>query len=107
MKISRFARVFVIALSLSGVTTLSWSAEIETAAKDAPGAISGDAIVTKIDNGKVTLQALNDSSKEMTLPMDNTTKLKVGDKVKVQGNSVSAAESIPGKVDLPEQKTTP
>jgi len=107
MKICGYARVVVIILSLLGFVALSWSAGTETAAKDAQGAVGSDAIVTKIDSGKVTLQSASDISKEITLPIDETAKLKVGDKVKVQGNAISPAATGTGIIDPPEKKTNP
>jgi hypothetical protein len=103
MKICSYVKVFVIFACLFGFASLSWSDNTVPAAQDAQGVVGEEAIIAKIDNGKVTLQSSSDGSKVITVSLNDTASLKVGDKVKVQGNSVSKIDAMPGSTDQPAQ----
>jgi hypothetical protein len=107
MKIWSYLKVVVLFACLFGFTALSWSEPSVPAGQDAQGVVGEEAVVTKIDNDKVTLQSMRDGSKEVTVSLNDAPNLKVGDKVKVQGNTVSKPDAMPSASDQSAQDPNP
>ncbi len=107
MKIRNFVKVIVLFACLFGITALSWSDNTVPAAQDAQGIVGEDAIVAQIDNQKVTLKSSNGESREVTVSLNDVANLKVGDKVKVQGNNVTKLDAMPGATDQHAQDPKP
>jgi hypothetical protein len=107
MKIRNYVKVIVLFACLFGFAALSWSDNNVPAAQDTQGVVGDEAIVARIDNEKVTLQSSSDGSKEITVSLNDAANLKVGDKVKVQGNNVTKLDEMPGATDQPAQDPKP
>jgi hypothetical protein len=99
MKILRFIKASVFFFCLFGLVVAAWSEEKNDPAKEAQKAVGEEAIVAKIDREKVTLQSTTDKSKEYTVSLSDTGELKIGDKVRVLGNSIKKLESMPETVN--------
>ncbi len=71
-----------------GSAASGWSTEPADPVKAAYSALGNDAIVTRIENGTVTLQSLGDSSKEYQLAANYVENARIGDRVKIDGNGI-------------------
>jgi hypothetical protein len=92
MRISSVIKAFVLFLCVFRFAPTAWADKVADPVKSAQEVLGDEALISKIESEKVTLQSLTDVSKEFTVSLSDTGKLKVGDKVRVQGNSVSKIE---------------
>lgn len=95
MNFARFIKEVAIMASLVACAAPAWAAE--PTAKNAQEIVGEEAVVSKVDRDQITLQSATQQGKECTLPMPDTKDLKVGDKVKVEGNAVMKVESMRGQ----------
>ncbi len=102
MKISRLIKAFAIIACLFGFVMTAWSDDVGALGKGAQGIIGDEAIISKIERDKVTLRSATDANKVITVSLDNAGDLKVGDKVKVQGNIVKKLDAAPDPAAQPE-----
>jgi len=89
MKLSWLLKVAMVLTCLFGFTVTAWSVEVSKMNKSAQDIVGQIAIVSGIDNGKIMLTSASDVSKKCDIPLSSSGELlKVGDKVKVEGNIV-------------------
>jgi hypothetical protein len=79
-----------------GIAVTAWSTEMTDPAKAAYSALGDEAVVTKIENGTVTLQSATDSSKEFLLAAKYVENARVGDRVKIDRNGIRKVEKPSG-----------
>lgn len=96
MKIFRFVKAGVVFMALSAFAVTAWADDTVKSGKNAQEIVGEEAIVAKVGTDQVTLLSATDKNKECTIPMADAGELKVGDKVKVQGNVVMKVEAMPG-----------
>ncbi len=102
MKIARLVKAFTVISCLLGFAVTAWSDDMGPQGKGAQGVVGDEAIVSRIDRDKVTLRSATDVSKEITVSLSNAGDLKIGDKVKVQGNIVKKLDALSENAPLPE-----
>ncbi len=107
MKIRSVLKVVLLFGCLFGFAAVSWSDNTVPAVQDAQGVVGEEAIVSRIDNDKVTLRSSSDGNKEFTVSLTDAANLRVGDKVKVQGNKVSKLDAMPGASGQPAKEQKP
>ncbi len=107
MKFWSFLKMVVLFGCLLGFAAVSWANDTVPASQDAQGVVGEEAIVANIDNDKVTLRSSGDATREFTVSSADAANLKVGDKVKVQGNNVSKLDAIPGASGRPAKEQKP
>ena len=97
MKIVKMSKTVLICVSLLGLAIPCLANETPAA-----GNVSGnneqkiqqeEAIVVRIDQNNVTLQAVGDKDKKLTAPFINAAEFKAGDKVVLMGNTLKKASS--------------
>ena len=86
MKIKRILKAALICVSLLGLSVPCLATETPASGNYAQKIQQEEAIVVRIDQNNVTLQAVGDKSKITTAPFSNAAEFKVGDKVIVVGN---------------------
>jgi hypothetical protein len=92
MRISSVIKAFVLFLCVFRFAPAAWADKFTDPVKNAQEVLGDEALIAKIEREKVTLQSTADKSREFTVSLSDTGELKVGDKVRVQGNSVSKIE---------------
>ncbi len=102
MKITKFVKAFTVIACLIGFAVSAWSDDVGAPAKGAQGVVGDEAIISKIDRDKVTRRSATDINKEITVSLNNAGDLKVGDKVKVQGNIVKKLDARSEPAPQPE-----
>ena len=79
---------------LLGFAAAAWSGDAEKSIGSAQDEVGNEAVVSVIDNEKITLRSTTDQNRMCTIPLSNAGELlKVGDKVRVQGNIVKKIEA--------------
>ncbi len=109
MRITKSIKAFTVISCLLGFVVTAWSDDIGAAGKGAQGVVGDEAVISKIERDKVTLRSATDVNKEITVSLNNAGDLKVGDKVKVQGNIVRKLDALSEPAPQPEagSKTGP
>ncbi len=102
MNFSGLLKVALLFTCIFGFTTAAWADNTVKTAKSAQESVGEEAIVSGIDNEKITLRSTADVTRMCTIPMSNAAEeLKLGDKVKVQGNIVKKIEAKADPATLP------
>jgi len=99
MKIEQMSKTVVICASLLVLAIPCLASEIPVSANNAQKYQQEEAIVIRVDQNNVTLQAVGDKDKKLTAPFTNASEFKAGDKVILSGNTLKKASS--------DSKTTP
>ena len=107
MRLFRFCMAVSLSFCLTVFAAAAWSTE-SAGAPEKIGAVTGEeAVITKIDNDLITLQSINDNNKVFVISMSDNWKLKVGDKVSVQRNSINKLETTADPATMPEAVRDP
>ncbi len=102
MNFSGLLKVALLLTCIGRFTTAAWADNTVSAARSAQETVGDEAIVSGIDNEKITLRSTADVAKMCTIPMSNASEeLRPGDKVKVQGNIVKKIEAKNDPATLP------
>lgn len=102
MKITGIIKSLTVISCLFTFVVTAWSVDLSASGKSAQGTVGDEAVVSKIDRDKITLRSAIDANKEITVSMNNPGDLKVGDKVKVQGNIIKKLDAISDTGAQPE-----
>jgi hypothetical protein len=66
------------------------TADITAGAKDFNSKLGGTGIILAIQGNQVTMQALNDRTKTVTIGVNDASRLRIGDRVNIVGNALMA-----------------
>ncbi len=94
---------------LLGFAAAAWSDDAVKSIRSAQDEVGNEAVVSVVENEKITLRSTTDQSRMCTIPLSNAGEpLKVGDKVKVQGNIVKKIEAkIDSDIQAPSASGSP
>jgi len=87
------SKTVVICASLLGLAIPCFASEIPVSANNAQKYQQEEAIVLRVDQNNVTLQAVGDKNKKLTAVFSNASEFKAGDKVILSGNTLKKASS--------------
>lgn len=93
MKIVKMSKTVLICVSLLALSIPCLANEIPVSGNNAQKIQQEEAIVVRIDQNNVTLQAAGDKDKKLTAPFINAAEFKAGDKVVLMGNTLKKASS--------------
>jgi hypothetical protein len=86
MKIKRISRAALLCVSLLGLSVPCLANETPASGNYTHKIQQEEAVVVRINQNNVTLQAIGDKDKITTAPFSNAAEFKVGDKVIIVGN---------------------
>lgn len=96
MKIGTIPKAALLCSALLGFTVPCPASEAPTGATDSVRKVQQEeAVIISIDQNKVTLQSVADTSKLTTITTGSATDLKVGDRVTVIGTTLKKSEVPP------------
>ena len=102
MNFSGLLKVALLFACVFGFTLATWADNTVKVAKSAQEAVGEEAVISGIDNEKITLRSTADVSRTCTIPIGNAgAELKLGDKVKVLGDNVKKIEAKADPAPLP------
>jgi len=93
MKIANKYTTALLCASILGLSIPCLASEIPASGISAQKVQQEEAIVLRVEQNNVTLQAVADKDKKLTAPFSNASEFKAGDKVILSGNTLKKASA--------------